>query len=186
MKNLLKGACNSCRQILELKYMCSCKFAAYCSKDCKSKDKSHHKFRCPTQAESDQEEAELAQNENSRKGVVGLRNLGNTCFMNSGLQCCSHAFQLSRYFLSGKYLQEINKDNPLGTQGQLSTHYGKMIKNLWYGSESSFSPTQFKRAIGKYQPMFSGYNQHDSGQLINFLLDGLHEDLNRIKKKPYV
>lgn len=34
--------------------------------------------------------------------------------------------------------------------------------------------------------MFSGYNQHDSGELITYLLDGLHEDLNRVKKKPYV
>lgn len=34
--------------------------------------------------------------------------------------------------------------------------------------------------------MFSGYNQHDSGELITYLLDGLHEDLNRVKVKPYV
>jgi ubiquitin carboxyl-terminal hydrolase 4/11/15 len=33
--------------------------------------------------------------------------------------------------------------------------------------------------------MFSGYNQHDSGELITYLLDGLHEDLNRVKQKPY-
>ena len=61
-----------------------------------------------------------------------------------------------------------------------------MLRNLWYGKDASFSPTQIKRAIAKFQPMFSGYNQHDSGELITFLLDGLHEDLNRIKKKPYV
>lgn len=33
---------------------------------------------------------------------------------------------------------------------------------------------------------FSGYQQHDSQEFIAFLLDGLHEDLNRIKAKPYV
>ena len=33
--------------------------------------------------------------------------------------------------------------------------------------------------------MFSGYNQHDSGELITYLLDGLHEDLNRVINKPY-
>jgi ubiquitin carboxyl-terminal hydrolase 4/11/15 len=52
--------------------------------------------------------------------------------------------------------------------------YGKMLKNLWMGSDTSFSPTQLKRAIGKFQPMFMGYNQHDSGELVSFLLDGLH------------
>ncbi len=61
-----------------------------------------------------------------------------------------------------------------------------MIQSLWFGSDSSFSPNHLKRAIGKYQPMFSGYNQHDSGELITYLLDGLHEDLNRVKVKPYV
>lgn len=118
--------------------------------------------------------------------MVGLRNLGNTCFMNSGLQCLSHVLDLTDYFLSNRYLQDINKNNPLGTQGELCTAYAHMLKNLWFGSDSSFSPTQLKRAIGKFQPMFSGYNQHDSGELVTYLLDGLHEDLNRVKVKPYV
>lgn len=61
-----------------------------------------------------------------------------------------------------------------------------MLKNVWFGTESSFSPNLLKRAIGKFQPMFSGFNQHDSGELINYFLDGLHEDLNRVKVKPYV
>jgi len=55
--------------------------------------------------------------ENSRKGLAGLRNLGNTCFMNSGLQCLSHIKELTEYFLSGVYLKDINRTNPLGTQG---------------------------------------------------------------------
>jgi len=37
-----------------------------------------------------------------------------------------------------------------------------MVQNLWFGTESSFAPTKLKKAIGKFQPMFSGYNQHDS------------------------
>lgn len=34
--------------------------------------------------------------------------------------------------------------------------------------------------------MFSGYAQHDSQEFLTFLVDGIHEDLNRVKKKPYV
>ena len=83
--------------------------------------------------------------------------------MNSGLQCLSHIKELTDYFLSGKYLDDINEKNPLGTQGELSKEYAKMVKNLWYGEESSFSPTHLKKSIAKFQPMFSGYNQHDSG-----------------------
>lgn len=55
--------------------------------------------------------------ENSRRGLTGLRNLGNTCFMNSGLQCLSHIQELTQFFLSNNYLKDVNKTNPLGTQG---------------------------------------------------------------------
>jgi len=40
--------------------------------------------------------------------------------------------------------------------------------------------------IGKYAPRFNGYQQHDAQELLAFLLDGLHEDLNRVHDKPYV
>lgn len=51
---------------------------------------------------------------------------------------------------------------------------------------SSLSPRHFKQIIGKYGPSFSGYGQQDSQEFLLFLLDGLQEDLNRVKQKPYV
>ncbi|KAI9312465.1 hypothetical protein BX666DRAFT_1987680 [Dichotomocladium elegans] len=118
-------------------------------------------------------------------GVCGLNNLGNTCFMNSALQCLSNTPQLSQYFLSGKYQKELNPSNPLGMKGLVAEAYGSLIKALWSGKFSSTAPRDFKYTIGQFNHSFSGYMQHDSQELLAFLLDGLHEDLNRILTKPY-
>uniref|UniRef100_A0A914WPL0 Ubiquitin carboxyl-terminal hydrolase n=1 Tax=Plectus sambesii TaxID=2011161 RepID=A0A914WPL0_9BILA len=120
------------------------------------------------------------------RGQCGLQNLGNTCFMNSALQCLSNVVDLTQYFLSGRYEDDINEDNPLGMHGQLARSYGELIQQMWSGSHRSVLPRKLKTIIGQFAPRFSGYQQQDSQELLAFLLDGLHEDLNKVKKKPYV
>lgn len=183
MANNLEAACSCCKTITILTVVCSCKYAVYCSTKCKQSDKANHKFRCPNEGESEEEEKVLVLCDNSMRGLTGLRNLGNTCFMNSGIQCLMHISALTTYFLEDRFVQDVNKLNPLGTQGELSNNYAKLVKQCWFGEESSVAPTQLKRSIGKFQKMFSGYDQQDSGELITFMLDGLHEDLNRVKDK---
>lgn len=120
------------------------------------------------------------------KGVVGLQNLGNTCFMNSILQCLSNTEPLMRYFDSGSFKDEINKDNVLGHGGLLATAYAKLVKDMWCDAYTKVVPRSFKKTIGDFQPQFAGYQQQDSQEFMGFLLDGLHEDLNRCRKKPVV
>ncbi|XP_053455114.1 ubiquitin carboxyl-terminal hydrolase 4 isoform X2 [Nycticebus coucang] len=119
-------------------------------------------------------------------GLCGLGNLGNTCFMNSALQCLSNTAPLTDYFLKDEYEAEINRDNPLGMKGEIAEAYAELIKQMWSGRDTHVAPRMFKTQVGRFAPQFSGYQQQDSQELLAFLLDGLHEDLNRVKKKPYL
>ncbi|KAL0191467.1 hypothetical protein M9458_014165, partial [Cirrhinus mrigala] len=100
--------------------------------------------------------------------------------------CLSNTPPLTEYFLEDRYEAEINRENPLGMRGEIAEAYADLVKQMWLSRSSYVAPRTFKTQVGRFAPQFSGYQQQDSQELLAFLLDGLHEDLNRVKKKPYL
>ncbi|KAK1989941.1 ubiquitin carboxyl-terminal hydrolase, partial [Colletotrichum falcatum] len=119
-------------------------------------------------------------------GAVGLQNLGNTCYMNSALQCVRSVEELTKYFLTDQYKEELNKANPLGYKGQVAMAYGGLLKDIYAESRGAVSPRDFKNTVGRARSTFQGWGQQDTQEFLGFLLDALQEDLSRVRKKPYI
>ncbi|XP_010565186.1 ubiquitin carboxyl-terminal hydrolase 21 isoform X2 [Haliaeetus albicilla] len=111
-------------------------------------------------------------------GHVGLRNLGNTCFMNAVLQCLSSTKPLRDYCLRRDFQQE----QPPGTRApqELTEAFADVIAALWHpDSSEAVNPGRFKAIFQKYVPSFTGYSQQDAQEFLKFFMDRLHVEINR-------
>jgi len=116
-------------------------------------------------------------------GASGLRNIGNTCFMNSVIQCLSNTKLLTNYLLNDDHVRDINTTNS-SMKGSLIKAFATVIKSLWKSNGRVVDPSSLKGAVQRFAPRFSGYNQEDSQEFLRYLLEGLHEDVNRVITKP--
>ena len=117
---------------------------------------------------------------NVHPGLTGIRNLGNTCFMNSIIQCLNNTVELKEYFLSDRYRNDLNPKNPLGFGGEIADEFSIIVNALWWGHCKTIAPTRFKELIGQFNSQFVANDQQDAQEFLLFLLDGLHEDLNKV------
>ena len=113
--------------------------------------------------------------QNSKNGLVGLRNPYKSCYMNTALQCLSNCWELTEYFFSNKY--KSSKED------SLATAYKVVLEHLWLGSEAVFDPVNFRTTAGNYDKKWDGKTQQDTYEFLIFLLKSLHEDLNNSLNK---
>uniref|UniRef100_A0A4Y0B6K0 Ubiquitin carboxyl-terminal hydrolase n=1 Tax=Anopheles funestus TaxID=62324 RepID=A0A4Y0B6K0_ANOFN len=116
----------------------------------------------------------------TKAGLCGLWNIGNTCFMNSMIQCLSNTRELTS-FLRSQPSTELgtNKDH------RILAEYTKLIKNMWSGSQRSINPSDLKHAFSSKHRMYSGSAQQDAQEFLRFFLDSLHGALNvAVKRDP--
>ena len=107
--------------------------------------------------------------------LVGLDNIGATCYMNATLQSLSNTSKLSDYFLK--------KGGQIDKKKKISYEYSKVVKNLWNikNNHKSYAPHSFKKVISEENPLFEGINANDSKDLINFLIERFHQELNNLE-----
>ena len=120
--------------------------------------------------------------------LIGLNNIGATCFMNATLQCLSQTEGLSNYFLCRKNFNKIINNNiALKNKNdlQLSPSYLNLIQKLWdeNNAKSSFSPNDFRNIVEQLNPLFKSGQPGDSKDFIIFILEQIHKELKEPIKK---
>lgn len=118
--------------------------------------------------------------------ACGLANLGNSCYINCVLQCLSGTAQLTSVFLSGQYRRYINVNSRIGSKGVLANCFYETLKLMLKKDGGYIVPNLFKQVCGLLNLEFRGTEQQDCQEFLNFLLDGLHEDLNQCGGHPHM
>jgi ubiquitin carboxyl-terminal hydrolase 8 len=113
------------------------------------------------------------------KGLSGLANLGNTCFINSTLQILSHTYEFNDFLNAEKYKPYLKKQNDT----LLFIEWIELYKNLWK-ENAVVSPTRFistlhKLAMIKGRHLFTGFSQNDMPEFLLFLIECFHNSLSR-------
>ncbi|KAL7742701.1 hypothetical protein ACLKA6_013045 [Drosophila palustris] len=106
--------------------------------------------------------------------LCGLRNIGNTCFMNSVIQCLSHTTELTRFLRT----HHTNTRSTNSKDQQILHEFAKLIQEMWTTNVHSVTPMELKRAFSTKHRMYSDYNQQDAQEFLRFFLDSLHSALN--------
>uniref|UniRef100_A0A3B4DJC6 ubiquitinyl hydrolase 1 n=1 Tax=Pygocentrus nattereri TaxID=42514 RepID=A0A3B4DJC6_PYGNA len=105
-------------------------------------------------------------------GVLGLKNHGNTCFMNAVVQCLSNTDLLAEYLGLERYRSDLTG------AGEVTEQLAALLRALWTLEYTPQLSVEFKVIVSKYGAQFRGNSQHDALEFLLWLLDRIHEDVN--------
>lgn len=114
------------------------------------------------------------------KGITGMVNLGNTCFLNSCMQVISHTYELNEFMNSEKHIPLLKKTLPDTTVFQ---EWNDLRKVMWSGN-GVVSPKKFVHQIRtiakkKDRDLFTGMAQNDMPEFLYFIIDCMHNSISR-------
>ncbi|XP_046695051.1 ubiquitin carboxyl-terminal hydrolase 20 isoform X3 [Silurus meridionalis] len=136
-----------------------------------------HPLKAVPIAVADDEGSESEEDEFKPRGLTGMKNIGNSCYMNAALQALSNCPPLTQFFLDCSGLVRTDK------KPALCKSYQKLISELWHKKRPSYVvPTSLFHGIKLVNPMFRGYAQQDTQEFLRCLMDQLHEEL----KEPFI
>ena len=114
--------------------------------------------------------------------LIGLDNIGATCYMNATLQCFCNIEKFVNYFKYNKYLINFVRNDTY--KEKLSSAFKLLTEKLWpdvFMNQTHYAPYNFKELISSMNPLFKGVAANDSKDLVNFIIMTLHEELNKVK-----
>ncbi|KAK2515505.1 hypothetical protein Q9233_014018 [Columba guinea] len=100
----------------------------------------------------------------------GLRNHGNTCFMNAVVQCLSNTAPLAEFLALGRYRAR-------GARAEVTHRLAALVRALWTRDYTPQLSAEFKNIVSEHSAQFRGNAQHDALEFLLWLLDRMHEDL---------
>ena len=114
----------------------------------------------------------------------GIPNFGNTCYFNSVNQMFLNLTIMQQLFSEKNIKYMINKENKFGFKGKLVSSFLPLYELYPYQIEDYVR--SLKSLVGKLKDTFNNREQQDAHEYLNFILEGLHEDLNIKSSKIYI